>query len=114
MRILATASSATREVGSEPVEPLAVARVPEEVREGKLRVELDIVDDSAVSVPLQHGMTGTVEVQVQGSTCNALATVNDTDNDGSWAVDMSAHCPEGVGGYFFGNVRLYDGDGDAT
>lgn len=53
--------------------PLTVARVPLEVRGGQLRVELSIEDASAVSVPLQHGMTGTVEIEVERTRPAALA-----------------------------------------
>ncbi|MFN7925580.1 MAG: HlyD family efflux transporter periplasmic adaptor subunit [Bryobacteraceae bacterium] len=43
----------------------AVSRVAEEVRAGKVRVELDILDSPGLRVPLQHGMPGAVEIEVE-------------------------------------------------
>ena len=41
-----------------------VASVASEVRDGRVRVELMIHPDSASPIPLQHGLPGTVEVEV--------------------------------------------------
>jgi hypothetical protein len=42
-----------------------VTRVASEVRDGRIRVELAINSNSAPRVHLQHGLLGTVEVQVE-------------------------------------------------
>ncbi len=42
-----------------------VKRVAAEPREGRLRVELDIEGESAARLPLRHGLTGTVEIEVE-------------------------------------------------
>ena len=42
-----------------------VSRVASEVRNGHVRVELSVDPDSASPIPLQHGLPGTVEVQVE-------------------------------------------------
>ena len=42
-----------------------VSRVASEVRNGRVRVELSLDPDSASPIPLQHGLPGTVEVQVE-------------------------------------------------
>ena len=42
-----------------------VCRVASEVRDGRVRVELDVDPDGASPIPLQHGLPGTVEVQVE-------------------------------------------------
>lgn len=44
--------------------PVTVSRVGSEVRNGRVRVELG-VDPLTTSIPLQHGLPGTVEVQVE-------------------------------------------------
>ena len=44
--------------------PATVASVGSEVRDGQVRVELN-VDELKTSIPLQHGLPGTVEVQVE-------------------------------------------------
>jgi Cation efflux system protein CusB domain 1 len=41
-----------------------VASMASEVRDGWVRVELAVRPDAASSVPLQHGLPGTVEVEV--------------------------------------------------
>jgi membrane fusion protein (multidrug efflux system) len=41
-----------------------VASVADEARDGRLRVELSITPDPASPVLLQHGLPGTVEVEV--------------------------------------------------
>jgi multidrug resistance efflux pump len=41
-----------------------VANVASEVRDGQVRVELAVRPDAAPPIPLQHGMPGTVEVEV--------------------------------------------------
>jgi membrane fusion protein (multidrug efflux system) len=41
-----------------------VASVADEARDGRLRVEFSIVPDPASLIPLQHGLPGTVEVEV--------------------------------------------------
>src|SRR4029453_16049414 len=43
----------------------AVRRVASEVRNGRVRVELSVGPDLASPIPLQHGLPGTVEVQVE-------------------------------------------------
>jgi membrane fusion protein (multidrug efflux system) len=45
--------------------PAAVAQVGSEVRDGHIRVELSVRPDPSVRVPLQHGLPGVVEVQVE-------------------------------------------------
>jgi membrane fusion protein (multidrug efflux system) len=42
-----------------------VARVAGEIRDGKVRVELALVPVNASRIPLQHGLPGTVEVEVE-------------------------------------------------
>jgi membrane fusion protein (multidrug efflux system) len=42
-----------------------VDRVATEPRAGRLRVELEVDAGGATSVPMQHGLTGTVEVEVE-------------------------------------------------
>ena len=42
-----------------------VARVAREPRAGRLRVELEVDATSAPRLPLEHGMTGTVEIEVE-------------------------------------------------
>lgn len=44
--------------------PARVVRVGEEAREGAIRVELDI-DPGTVTPPLQHGLPGTVEIEIE-------------------------------------------------
>ena len=50
-----------------------VASVASEVRDGGVRVELDVLPDPASRIPLQHGLPGTVEVEVERLTPAALA-----------------------------------------
>jgi len=50
-----------------------VERAADEVRNGRIRVELRVDDPSAVQVPLQHGLPGTLEVQVEMVTPATLA-----------------------------------------
>lgn len=42
-----------------------VTSVASEVRDGRVRVELDIHPDHASPIPLQHGLPGTIEVEVE-------------------------------------------------
>ena len=42
-----------------------VSRVAKEPRDGHIRVELAVRTNAASAIPLQHGLTGTVEVQVE-------------------------------------------------
>lgn len=42
-----------------------VSRVGGELHEGRVRVELAVVPDSSSTIPLQHGLPGTVEVEVE-------------------------------------------------
>jgi membrane fusion protein (multidrug efflux system) len=42
-----------------------VSRVAGEIRDGKVRVELALVSPSAPRIPLQHGLPGSVEIQVE-------------------------------------------------
>jgi len=53
--------------------PATVANVATEVRDGGVRVELDVLPDPASRIPLQHGLPGTVEVEVERLTPAALA-----------------------------------------
>src|SRR5437867_2470972 len=53
--------------------PATVASVASEVRDGGIRVELDVFPDPASGIPLQHGLPGTVEVEVERLTPAALA-----------------------------------------
>jgi len=50
-----------------------VARVASEARYGRIRVELDVEPDPASRIPLQHGLPGTVEVEVDRATPAHLA-----------------------------------------
>jgi membrane fusion protein (multidrug efflux system) len=45
--------------------PAKVARVASEVREGRIRVELTVLPKPDSAIPLQHGLTGLVEVEVE-------------------------------------------------
>ena len=45
--------------------PVRVAHVAEEVREGRVRVELSILRGGAPNIPLQHGLPGSVEVEIE-------------------------------------------------
>lgn len=45
--------------------PATVMRVAEEVREGQVRVELRILDQQGARVPLQHGMMGSIEIEIE-------------------------------------------------
>jgi membrane fusion protein (multidrug efflux system) len=42
-----------------------VASVAHEVRDGQIRVELSLTPDPMAAIPLQHGLPGTVEVEVE-------------------------------------------------
>ena len=42
-----------------------VSRVASEVRNGRIRVELSVDSNGASPIPLQHGLPGTVEVEVE-------------------------------------------------
>ena len=53
--------------------PATVANVASEVHEGGIRVELDVLPDPSSRIPLQHGLPGTVEVEVERLTPAALA-----------------------------------------
>lgn len=50
----------------------SVTRVGNDVHEGRVRVELDIHPDPASAIPLQHGLPGQVEVEVERITPLAL------------------------------------------
>ncbi|MFT3767575.1 MAG: HlyD family efflux transporter periplasmic adaptor subunit [Minicystis sp.] len=45
-----------------------VAKVATEARYGRIRVELDVVPDATSRIPLQHGLPGSVEVEVERAT----------------------------------------------
>jgi len=45
--------------------PVRVAHVAQEAREGHVRVELSIVNGNAQDIPLQHGLPGSVEVEIE-------------------------------------------------
>jgi membrane fusion protein (multidrug efflux system) len=45
--------------------PAVVTRIAGEVRDGKIRVELAVRPDASASIPLQHGLPGTVEIEVE-------------------------------------------------
>lgn len=45
--------------------PATVSGVASEVREGKVRVELSVPPEQRSAIPLQHGLTGQVEVEVE-------------------------------------------------
>ena len=49
-----------------------VSTVASEIRDGKVRVELNIARSPALAVPLQHGLPGSVEVEVERATPAAL------------------------------------------
>jgi len=42
-----------------------VASVAHETRDGQIRVELSLTPDFTSAIPLQHGLSGTVEVEVE-------------------------------------------------
>jgi membrane fusion protein (multidrug efflux system) len=42
-----------------------VSRVAGEIRDGKVRVELALVSPFSSRIPLQHGLPGSVEIQVE-------------------------------------------------
>lgn len=50
-----------------------VTRVAREPRDGQVRVELAVTADPASAIPVQHGLTGTVEVAVEEASPLALA-----------------------------------------
>ncbi len=45
--------------------PAAVVRVGSEARDGRIRVELDVLPGDGSPLPLEHGLPGTVEVEVE-------------------------------------------------
>ena len=45
--------------------PVLVSRVGQEPRDGRIRVECDLSEAKSTSIPLQHGLTGTLEVEVE-------------------------------------------------
>lgn len=53
--------------------PARVARVGDEARGGRIRVELDLRPDPRSPIPVAHGLPGTVEVEVERATPAALA-----------------------------------------
>ena len=55
-----------------------------------------------------------IGVHVSGSACDDFVSVFDSDNDGDWAYDFSATCPDGLGVFAGGEVYLSDADGDNT
>lgn len=67
-----------------------VSRVAGEVRDGSVRVEL-AVDRSSPSIPLQHGLPGTVEVEVERATPAALVLRN-----AGRVLSKGAALPQGV------------------
>lgn len=50
-----------------------VAKIASEARDGRIRVELDIERDEPLNVPLQHGLPGALEVDVEIATPARLA-----------------------------------------
>ena len=74
-----------------------VASVASEVRDGQVRVELAVHSDAASPIPLQHGLPGTIEVEVDHvspaalilRTAGLLLTVPGTsrDSQGSRGAD---------------------------
>ena len=42
-----------------------MSRVSSELRDGSIRVEMAIADDTPEGLPLQHGLPGTAEVEVE-------------------------------------------------
>lgn len=53
--------------------PASVTSVANEIRDGRFRVELAIAKEHLPSIPLQHGLPGTVEVEVEQITPALLA-----------------------------------------
>lgn len=45
--------------------PAVVARVASELRDGRVRVELDVAPPTSSRIPLQHGLPGSVEIEVE-------------------------------------------------
>ncbi|HLK64369.1 MAG TPA: HlyD family efflux transporter periplasmic adaptor subunit [Bryobacteraceae bacterium] len=56
--------------------PATVTRVATEVREGSVRVELAVTRTSSSLIPLQHGLPGTIEIEVERVTPAALILRN--------------------------------------
>jgi membrane fusion protein (multidrug efflux system) len=50
-----------------------VESVASEIREGRVRVELGVTPQQSTPIPLQHGLPGSVEVEVEQVTPAALA-----------------------------------------
>jgi len=44
--------------------PMVVANISNEAREGQVRIEFKVKSDATTRIPLQHGLTGSVEVEV--------------------------------------------------
>ena len=53
--------------------PAVVSNVATEVRDGGVRVELEVLPEAPSSIMLQHGLPGTVEVEVERVTPATLA-----------------------------------------
>jgi multidrug resistance efflux pump len=53
--------------------PVIVSSVASEVRDGRIRVELDVHPEPDSAIPLQHGLTGTLEVEVERASPATLA-----------------------------------------
>jgi membrane fusion protein (multidrug efflux system) len=45
--------------------PAVVSRVSNETRDGTVRVEFEVKQESKSAIPMQHGLPGTVEVEVE-------------------------------------------------
>jgi membrane fusion protein (multidrug efflux system) len=56
--------------------PATVASVASEIRDGRIRVELAVNPGYAPHIPLQHGLPGTVEVQVERTSPASLVLRN--------------------------------------
>ena len=52
--------------------PVTISRVGQEPRDGTIRVECDVSLPGNTSIPLQHGLTGQLEVEVEQTSPMAL------------------------------------------
>jgi hypothetical protein len=64
-RLVGLRRDVTRLAGDMTTAAATVSRVASEVRNGRVRVELSVDPDGASPIPLQHGLPGAVEVQVE-------------------------------------------------
>ncbi len=81
---------------------------------GPLSIDVDLGGATA-SGELPVGAAA--QVYLNGSNCGTGAWIEDGVDgavDGLWSVDLSADCPDGLGGHYGSQIELFDDDGDAT